>query len=709
MTEYENERENKYEKSAEYYFEYKINRVFGDDEIAPPKIYFERDYRVLGLPYTVFAVPKEWLEKLDVFNDITREKTAPQAGQNQNSDGTNDESHYGTGVFRSVGTRDSNKTNAAKNDPTNGLAYDEVKVAFDINGIDCASLTDQKSGVYKNAEIKKTLSFERFYADGCRIIIENNNSREHSGVGVIEMLKKGAVKAKFFFAINFAFRKKIAYSIERKGNILSLQFACKDRPAGIEVKAVYNYRLPCVKDDMNVNVLGESIKLDFSKGARCKRSIKLNGERQKNDKNVFSVGFSNPDLARFYLLDCEKNTSLEKPEKFDDVSANSACPFCHKKIADSIATNKRYKKGGISCSSENNSTASLPAIYDKHGNALKKCLYCFNDLRNENSQDENSKNAREKLFKSGFQRLLPQGYMEHENFKIAFTGSKGAGKTTYISRFFDLTDIKDGSVSDMAMTMTGNSLKKFGINVKPAPLLEITMGEEGNHYKITDANWSARQTEYTERAINLNPPKYPKPTTTGGDYSSYPFIAEINKKAYVSFYDIAGEDAQNTTQVSNIANGELIGVFCLINGKGDINSNNAVVSRLKDAGLDKRCPVAVIVTKMDTLESNFDSNSHCIRSDYFDGTKGYDGSYLEREIDFSSEEIKSYLIQKALAPDFDKIFANVKYFGVSSFNFNDSIHEETERNTAGRVKFECSAKRIELPFVWMLRQFGIIE
>ena len=56
--------------TSEFYFEYKIEKVFCTDEsIVCPKLYFERDYGVADLPYCMFAVPAEWLEKQEtVFN-----------------------------------------------------------------------------------------------------------------------------------------------------------------------------------------------------------------------------------------------------------------------------------------------------------------------------------------------------------------------------------------------------------------------------------------------------------------------------------------------------------------------------------------------------------------------------------------------------------------------------------------------------------------
>ena len=62
---------------AEYYFDYKIKRVLGDEKkIKEPKIYFERDYGADGLPYAMFAVPEEWLEKQSIINKIKDQQDA---------------------------------------------------------------------------------------------------------------------------------------------------------------------------------------------------------------------------------------------------------------------------------------------------------------------------------------------------------------------------------------------------------------------------------------------------------------------------------------------------------------------------------------------------------------------------------------------------------------------------------------------------------
>ena len=648
-----------YAYSSEYYFEYKIDKVFGEDSIKTPKLYFERDCS--NQSYALFAVPEEWLEKQeDVLYHIKDKNNATEI-----------------------------KKALAK------LDYDTIDIVFDINGIDCVPLSNSASAGYQKAEIKTKYSFEKFYEDGCRIMIENQNSNNHSGIGILQMIKNEIVVAKFFFAINFTFRKKITYTIEIHGSKAIVKFQCKDKPVNIPVRVVYNKdRLPCLKNDMGVNVVDEFV-LDFSASSEYKRQIKLIGDAAETG-NVFSVTISDAALSRYYLLDCLENTSLNirnNKESYPPISY--ACPYCHRTIDYKVAASEPYKNGGAPCqyTAEDGSQAVLPIVNNNQKKKQKKCLYCSEDV------------TAEGRFKPGYMRLLPPAFMEHSHYKIAFAGSIRAGKTTYISRFFDLTG-NDRVI--MPMTMTANSLKQFGIHVQSATIPRIKL--DGDTYKLDDSDWIAREKHYVDRSINLDPPRYPQPTTTG-DYTSYPFIAEVNHKTYISFYDIAGEDAQHTMQVHNIANGELIGIFCLINGKKDVDGNNGVINMLRGATLSKNCPVAVIVTKMDLLDHEFDSNSYCLRTDYYDdGSKRYEGSSLQHAIDYSSEEIRSYLKHMSLLPDLEGTFDHVKYFGVSSFNFVDSIHNEMEDiNTPGKVKFACSSKRLELPFIWMLKQFDVIE
>lgn len=656
--------------TTEFYFDYRIEKISGDEEIKTPKLYFERDYHSSSLKYSLFAVPEEWLGKADLYNQVDQ------------------------------------KTEAEKNKALAQLVYDSVTVTYDITGIDCASLTDSTTRTFKEAEIKNlpAVTFEGFWKNQCRLYIENNGSRDHSGVGVLEMKKNKNTVAKFFFAVNFTFRKKIDYYLVASGNKLQATFFCGDKPQNIRVKIAYNKsRMPCLKTDAGLNVLKEFY-LDFSAKGKHEESIQLSAA----DENCyFYVTFAEEGLEKFYILNGVKNSTVAKINADADKKVNKEkrisfindrCPFCHKPLNINAAKSKSYKgSAGVVCSSVYGDKRGLFPVITGKQSVARKMVFCGGDL------DSNKSNA----FDGGFTRLLPQDYLGHGRYKIAFLGSTRAGKTTYISRFFEITGDTPININ---MDMTKNCLKQFGVNVNTAPIALLRKNSGTNDYVIQDVNWTDTKDKYTERSINLNPPKYPG-TTSKEDYTKYPFIAKVNNSSYVAFYDIAGEDAKHSKQIDNIANDERAGVFFLINGKKDIIGNNAVTQMLNESKLDKNCPVAVILAKMDMLEGEFDSNCHCLRSDYLDfTTRNYEGSEIENDINLASEEIRSYVEQNNLLPGLYKRFTNVKYFGVSSFNFKDSIHNDgDDDDRKGEVKFQCSAKRLELPFLWMIKQFGIIN
>lgn len=636
---------------AEYYFDYRIEKVFEkpdiNKEIETPKLYFEYDYAISQ--YCLFAVPNEWIECYD------GEET-----------------------------------------------YDKVEVVFDINGTDCAPLSDKAGSAFKRAEIKSTapITLEKFRQDGCRIILDNSGAGNHSGVGIIEMHRQNNLIAKFFFAINFSFRQKIAYSVSIKKGMLHLQFKSSERPRGIQVNVVYNAdRLPSLKNDARINVIGKAITLDFSSKATFDYCIDLKEEGVPDGAHI-SVMFDNRADEYFYLLDCVSNESLPADKKTKAVSLGSyACPYCHRPIDAQVIKSKEYKRGGVSCRAlTENQPPKSPKIIGKKLGPAQSCMYCADDL------DKNDSG----MFNDDFNRVLPPRYLEHDSFKIAFMGSTRAGKTTYISRFFGITGDKKIT---MPMTSIAKSMAKMGVSVQPALVSQVnlTAGEK-NTYQIQDTDWCDTKDEYKDRSISLNPPRYPQPTTES-DYTKYPFIVEVNGDSYVSFYDIAGEVSKGSVAIKNIANNDIIGVFYIINGKKDETGNEAVRAMLEKSKLDPACPIAVIVTKMDMLEEEFDSNCYCLRTDYLEPMRTYENSTLEHYINQSSEEIRSYLLRERLLPNnIEGIYSNVKYFGVSSFTFVDSVHSATDDvNDPGEPRFACSSKHLELPFVWMLKQFGIIR
>lgn len=640
---------------AEYYFDYKIERITQNDECTEPKLYFERDYKNDSLAYTMFLVPQEWIGKNRVANELGSVTDTER---------------------RAVICKD--------------LKYDSVSIVFDMRGIDAIPLLDEKSEGYSRAEKRIECTFDNFYREGCKIVLENDNTQDHSGVGVIEMKKGKTTVARFLFAVNFTFRKKIYYTLNVSANMLSIKYECDACPVGIKTRIVYNQdRLPCLRNDGGTNIVAEHI-LDFSKGSTYKpEEIRLR-DKAKDTKNFFSVVIVDENVSKCYTLECLENSTLKiDSSKLEPMELTYSCPYCHNPIDSDIAKSSHYlKKGGAQCQTRSTAPIQGPVV-----KGAKKCLYCTSDLSSG-------------MFDPERQRLLPTDFLGHSSFKIGFLGSTRSGKTTYISRFFDIM----GTEASMPMTMISNSLKRFGVSVESAHIPKLVKSADIiNEYQCSDKSWTSDSVFYTGRTIGYD--KYPEATPSGTQTLPYPFITEVNGNTYVSFYDIAGEDAEKETQISKTAAGGVIGVFLLINGNVDPKKNEKIINKLKNSGISKSCPVAVIVTKMDMLENQFDSSCRCLSSDYFDAGKGYEASGLKREIDISSLEIQSLLKRENLEPNLSDKFDHIKYFGISSFNFFDSIHDSGASADAAStgIKFECSSKRMELPFLWMLYQFGIIR
>lgn len=669
----------KEEKNAEYFFEYQMQQVVGSDEIDIPKIYFERDYTKGALPYKMYITPKAWL-----LDDKPKDWHIKK------------EYHY------------------RANNKEKDLLYNKIEIIYDVKGIDCAPLTDKQHPEYTKPEFEKCYdlkaldyNLDTFYSDGCKILIAPSDSHVMSGVGVISMYKDTVLVAKYYFSVNFSFRKKIAYKLKASKNNVRIVFTSPDRPDGVNVKLLYNTDglLPCLKTDSMQEYLSPSnFELNFKKSPRFSINCKIT--KPLGNTTAFSVRLADENISKYYILECIENNSLNINKPRPPIPDDKTCPYCHKKITVSNR-DRRYKKGGNSCDGQ---ISQLIITKNKGGNLATKCLYCSSDL----SDSEN--------FNVSRLRVLPENFLNHLNYKIAFTGSTRAGKTTYISRFFDIISngINNGSIRcQMAMNQLQNSLNLFNIGIKSASIPEIQADDKNATYFLTTRNWTDTQREYSDRVISIDPPLYPSATAnddTGSanyDLASYPFIAEVNNEAYVSFYDIAGEDAKSSKKISALSNGKPIGVFCLINGNQDNNGTSSVITMLNESDLPANSPIAVILTKFDTIDKQFDSNCFCLRTDYLDeASKRYSNTPIEWEIDYSSKEIESYLINKGLIKNniFSK-YKNVKFFCVSAFNFNDSIkkEEDNDLNAPGRVRFNCSSKRIELPFLWMLKQFNLIK
>lgn len=701
--------------SSNYYFEYKMclfkNNLNGfDPNMEKPLIRFERNYDSKELNYRMFIVIPSWLE---VKEDLDEDS----------------------------------------------LPFDTVNVYFDKSGIDTASLQERVRNREKDIQneidvVEKVITYKfktnnddsmadfeyKGYSDfDCKYtitVLGDSEVSDYSGTGVIVLTNSridSNSSAVYYFATNYINKKVIPYEILERNNKIEVEFkGDKDIPK-FEINLYFaKNSIPCIKEDMS-----EVSKITFD--------INL----QENTKYIYEptnsgvkyyLGFKNQEDSKYYLLDCQKNETIPKVEENrNDNKLVYICPYCHRKIGgdNDISRNKAFWKKYHNASIDCSCTSLLkPQVIIKNevkmGNA-HHIMYCCKDL------DSNSV----------LKRILPEKFMEHIFKKIVIIGSARSGKSTYISRFFNIIkDNKDKiSMDAKGIVNSMNSLfynKQVYVNpyvLKSVKYLneEVLVDKNGRENKKSDRGKKVKKYYVTDRdqgldGVNTFTSKYalkigrgrvyPQPTDTGKDEMvNNPFFLEVNRKYYIGFYDLAGEDAENGNDIfSQLIRGDNcnnpLGIFCLVNGS--LSSKNTtetrnLISKIKRAIREgNNCPIAIMLTKFDQLESKFDSNCFCIRDDYFNNKyKKYEGSYLEKYIDMSSEEIKSYLRNLGIDNELNGLpnKPNIKYFPVSSFASKDVIYHEILDNAKeiNYLKYDSAIKKLELPFIWMLYQLGIIN
>jgi GTPase SAR1 family protein len=674
---------------AEFYFDYKMQVVedgLGIEESGLPKLYVERDYfsdTVHDIMYLTFP---QW--SVDVKKEDRRFDVAT-------------------------------------------LSYDDWGVDPIIFEKNSDVPEDIRNKVEKQDEV---IEYDE-YVKRRRYVITNSAWKDLSGVGVLTLKKEGKEEqTTIYIAVNFVMKNRIRYQII-DGKII---FTAQKAKAKIKVRIYYKDRYPCLTDDKDSNEYKE-ITLDFS------HDTKYTYELDETLEGKLHVTFDPDDLEtqKHYLLECIENDTIQGEKRaFDRPKEGIFCPYCHGEMKIDDAFLAKYKKGGVACDGSRICEGDTPMLVRKSLRSKKLAkgvVYCACDLGVSPLDRADDKKVKTKKPKVGsvtakpkkpkanevFDRVFPESFLAKKNFKIVVVGSKRSGKTTFLSRLFWVTG-KGESLDFHARLLKNATDKKNSspLSVNAVSLKKLESTSDG--IAVGDKLWHKdKETEFYGRySMGLGRGNYPQPTDEhhGTDTSDivikYPFILDVNKKSYVYFYDIAGEDAEREGEMlTRLMETGTIGILYLVDGNTNEDGNASVRARINDyiEKKDPNIPIAVVLTKFDKLEGEFDENCHCLRGDSYDMLqKRYSASELENSVDIASEEIQSYLASKGLQTKFnfsEKHETNVKYFGVSAFSTPDAVYHEDQEDGKAEVNYllhQCSTKRMELPIIWLLRQLGCI-
>ena len=570
--------------------------------------------------------------------------------------------------------------------------YDEVVIAFDPKGYDLnnilkrAEAREDKDMIYKKIKPKNVEAMGRFDLD----------ISEYSGVGAF-VLSKDNKETIIYFAINYASRKKIYYYIE-KNNII---FKTKNSLSSIKVRVLHDpERIPCLVDE---TCPFDEYKVTFKKN---KGSIP---NKYGSEKIFIDFGGTAEEIERnrrTYLLICEDNTLVEKKIVNQRViDSEVICPYCHSKIKFTSA----YATG-MYC---DGSPVKEVKLLTHAGKPHKNFIIC---------KDEKYVPQGKKLF-----RLLPENIQAKRNYRIAILGKARSGKTTYLSRLFNV----GGSENKVVMKSDDLEFFKF-YNIKSyAPSLITNIGGAVSQttpvFQIKNIVYYSGKNApreaggfFEQYIISVANKKFIAPTVEGDKAKvktiKYPFMFKINKDAYVNVYDIAGEDVESDgPDLSLVTQGQNVSLIIVIDLSRsiEVNHNILLTAQRTYEKYKATCPIAIVLTKFDQFEEEFNSNCACLNSDYrrlF--TKSINESSLIHHINTASDEIESYLLKKdiRIRETYFKGF-NIKFFSVSAITYTEALYHVDNASATSEINalnFECSQKRLELPMLWILHELGEI-
>ena len=287
--------------------------------------------------------------------------------------------------------------------------YEEVIIAFDPKGYDLNNLLGRAQSQEDKDMFYKKISYANpmIKAKG-RFDLD---ILEYSGVGVF-VLKKGGKETIIYFAINYAPRKKIYYFID--GN--HIRFETKNSLNSLKVKVLYDpVRMPCLVDETGPY---KEYEVKFVKSGGKNHGIIPN--EFKGMKLFVDFGGSSEEIERnrsVYLLVCEhiKKNNNEQIVNNRVIESKRICPYCHNEIK---MTANYY--GGMYCDGE----PIKPVKFFTEKNKVKKNFIVCKEEKHCETQ---------KIY-----RILPDDIFGKRNYRIAVLGKARSGKTTYLSRLFNV-------------------------------------------------------------------------------------------------------------------------------------------------------------------------------------------------------------------------------------------------------------------------------
>ena len=590
--------------------------------------------------------------------------------------------------------------------------YEKAQIGFHPKGYSIDNIVEKMNN-YNNKMPGAQKSPELCFNAECILKLGryNFNTKDCGGVGYIS-LKKNNKETLLYFATNYGLKKKIYYTIEKD----KITLETKNDIDRLKIRVYGNdRRVPCLKDESESTYTDYDVR--FEKGVsliKLENTGAVHDEIIRTGKKFLDIaGETQEDIERnkkmFMLIRKEDKTAPKRSKNIRNLNHKLLCPYCHEEIQMNPGN---YKKGSLCNGVAINEVSKEFKLLNPKDKDHTKFMICKNSVVG--SGDKKSVVPF---------RLLPENIHKKRNYSIAVLGKARSGKTAYISRLLNVTG-RDKDV--MVEPNAHEAFRFYNITSYASDLVarkkqSIQKDCYSIHHTPYYSGGEARDfvKEFINKyIIDFENRKFIMPPVTGeaARTTEFPFILNINNEAYLNIYDIAGEDVEDGSEVLNvITKDENTSILIILDVSKDIEINKNILKNASIAlqNYKSTSPIAIVLSKFDKIENEFNSNCACLRSDYTALlTKNLDSSSLIHHIDAASDEIESYFYKKDL--DIRNEFFvgfNIKFFSASIVTYSDAIYHKENDNTSleeNGLNFVAKTKRVELPILWILHELGEI-
>lgn len=599
--------------------------------------------------------------------------------------------------------------------------------------------------------------------DNCLYLLGKNG--ELSGSGVIAFIEGADKTAKprteniYTYVVNFAKKEAISYYIkEQKGKIkIKVVYPLIRKPITLGIVQKKGAKPVLIRDRTAEGARLENVKIVLSPNGRREDAtpwITVTGvSEQERD---FRLVFDDPHEEKYYLLTDESEDTIEDRASRKEMRRNKRklvdrvrkCPYCGEPMG-AIPDG-----GGTSVYTCDGKPAQGRVPLKKLDKALKgkATVICKKNMAEESVWREEGSRSRTESFLPANNLILPDGYLKMPAMNIVTVGYPKSGKTMFLSSLINMQEVGGSEGYRAEPFLLDRILNKFQKSFKPLSCEEVKYYNIEPDGKIGDKCERARLEKrggegIKERFIlstgarvrGFTPPK------EAARLSFNPIGFKMGKLGFLYFYDVPGE-VFTYSGFGKLRSIDMADCFLAVidgdlrtagEGKSpaqvafqQLTSTIDFLQTLAQKPIDfGHTPIAVVFTKHDKRLSAyaewrdkgdcFDENCHIVREDMLalmpkNGV--YEGSALEKHIDFSSYEIEHFLKsvgqngeeRERLTQLMNKC-KNIKFFTCSALGSEACLSETIGATETKEVLFRPRRLRLELPLVWLMYKKGLIS